>query len=256
MKKESTGLESGVVIVTGGGSGIGQIVAESFGERGADVVVADIDASAAEQTAKKISAAGGSAIAISCDVADENSVESFRNELMARHGRADVLVNVAGIFDRYIPAPEMPLDLWQQTIAVNLTGTFLMARAVIPAMASQGAGAIINTSSICGLVGGAGGVAYTASKHGVIGLTRQLADEWGPSGVRVNAICPGVIGAGMTLPHIDAPEGVVHQAKTAIPARRLGTGADVANLAIFLASDAASYIHGAAVPVDGGWTAL
>ena len=246
-----------IAVVSGAGGGIGRAIALAYGNAGATIVAADVDFGAAQQTIQAITDAGGKpGLAAVCDVSDEASVSRLKDEVEKSVGTASVLCNVAGIFDTYARADELSLELWNRVISINLTGQFLMSRAFLPGMVSLGGGVIVNIASICGLVGGAGGTAYTASKHGVIGLTKQLAEEWGPAGVRVNAICPGVIATGMTLPHINASGGVADEATLRTPARRMGSAEEVAGLAVFLSSIPAAFIQGAAIPVDGGWTAI
>jgi 3-oxoacyl-[acyl-carrier protein] reductase len=245
----------GTVVVTGAGSGIGRAIGLAFAAAGARVVAADIDLSAVEETLR-LTGDPERGIAVHCDVSDEASVTALSDQVAQRYGHADALINVAGVFDKYTPATELALDLWNRVVGINLTGQFLTSRALIPGMIAAGGGVIVNIASMCGLVAGAGGVAYTASKHGSVGLTRELAHEYGPSGIRVNAICPGVIAAGMTLPHIEASGGVADAATEGIAARRMGRADEVASLAVYLTGAGAAYIQGAALPVDGGWTAI
>jgi 3-oxoacyl-[acyl-carrier protein] reductase len=242
------------VVVTGAASGIGRAIAEAFIAAGDRVAVVDVDPAAAEATA---AALGEHASWHACDVADTRHVNELGRRLDDDDG-VDVLCNNAGIFDHFTSATEMDDALWNSVLAVNLTGTFLLSRAVLPSMIARGGGAIVNTASICGLVGGSGGVAYTASKHGVVGLTRQLAHEFGPHGVRVNAICPGVIATGMSMPLLEDPERSAHTSELArnVPSRRFGAPEEVGRLAVFLAGDDAGFIQGAAIPIDGGYTAV
>ena len=189
------------------------------------------------------------------DVTDRQVLHDFAAARVAA-GPVHILCNNAGVLYAYLPAHETSWELWDQILAVNLTAVFGMSRVIAPAMAARGRGAIINTASVAGYVAGGGGAAYTTSKHAVIGLTRQLAFDYGRAGVRVNAICPGATATGMTAElrtptqaneHVDA-------AIAATPAGRWAEPEEVAALALFLASDQASFMHGAPVLVDGGWT--
>jgi 3-oxoacyl-[acyl-carrier protein] reductase len=189
------------------------------------------------------------------DVTDREAIDAFAADAAAR-GPIDILCNNAGILDDYLPAHETSWELWSRILAVNLTGPFLMARAIVPTMLAQGKGAIVNTASIAAFVAGGGGAAYTTSKHGLLGLTRQLAFDYGRLGIRVNAICPGAIATGMTV-ELRTPElgnEHVNAAIEATPAGRWGEPEELAALALFLASDEASFMHGTPVLADGGWT--
>jgi len=248
-------LDGRIAIVTGAGSGMGRAMAREFHEQGASVVAVDIRGSAAGETAALVNDPDRS-LAMAADVSDRDDVERVIAAVTARFGRVDLLCNNAGVLDDYTPAHETSDALWNRVIGVNLTGAFLFARAVVPAMMAQGKGVIINTASISSFVAGGGGAAYTASKHGVLGLTRQLAFDYGKHGVRVNAICPGAIHTGMTN-HLLTPEGRnphVDAAVAGTPAGRWGKPEEIAHLALFLASDDADFIHGAAFTADGGWT--
>jgi len=193
-------------------------------------------------------------LAVKVDVSSPESVSAAMAEVGMWAGRVDVLCNNAGIVDSFRPAHEIPLEEWHRTIAVDLTGPFLMARAVIPGMLERGAGAIINTASISSLSAAGGGSAYTAAKHGVLGLTRQLTFDYGRRGIRVNAICPGATLTGLTMPEGGSDTLPDTESELArIPARRWCQPEEIAKLAVFLASDDADYIHGTAMVIDGGW---
>jgi 3-oxoacyl-[acyl-carrier protein] reductase len=245
-------------LITGAGGGIGSAMCQAFGAAGYRVLAVDVDASSAEDAGIAVAEAGGLAAHFACDVADPAAVERLGAWAVEEQGGVDALCNNAGIFDGYEAAVDTSPELWARVVGVNLTGPFLVARALIPSMRERGGGAIVNTSSIAGMVAGAGGVAYTATKHGVVGLTRQLAQECGEHGIRVNAIAPGVIATGMSMPLIEDPSrnDFTSSMIERTPARRLGRDDEVARLAVYLASEEASFIQGALVPIDGGWTAI
>jgi 3-oxoacyl-[acyl-carrier protein] reductase len=247
-------LDGRIAVVTGAGSGMGRAMVREFHAEGASVVAVDIRGPAAEETAALVKDPDHT-LALTADVSDRGQVEAVVAAVTSRFGRIDLLCNNAGMLDDYAPAHETSDELWNRVIGVNLTGAFFFARAVVPAMMAQGKGVIINTASISSFVAGGGGAAYTASKHGVLGLTRQLAFDYGKHGVRVNAICPGAIHTGMTN-HLLTPEGRnphVDAAVAGTPAGRWGTPEEIAHLALFLAGDEAGFIHGAAFAADGGW---
>lgn len=244
-------LEGRVALITGAGSGIGRAMATLFASRGAHVACADLDASAAQTTAEMIIDAGGRAVGVSCDVTNPDSVAGAVAEALDALGPITILCCNAGITDGSTPVADMTVDVWNRVLGVNLTGVFLTSRAVIPQMLEAGGGAIVNTASIAGIVAGSG-AAYTASKHGVIGLTKQISVEYAGRGIRANAICPGAVETPMTedLLAIDQVRALLH----AVPAGRHAQADEIAKVALFLVSDDASFVHGAAVMVDGGWT--
>lgn len=240
------------IIVTGAASGIGKGVATLFAQAGDRVAVLDRSKDALDKVAAEI----GAATAIEVDVSDSAAVSAAVAAAHRELGSINVLCNVAGVLDDYAPATETSDELWNKIISVNLSGPFHMARAAIPRILEAGGGAIVNIASISAFVAGGGGAAYTSSKHGVLGLTRQLAFDYGSKGIRCNAVCPGATRSGMTEylfteegrnPHVDA-------AIAATPAGRWASPEEIGRLVLWLASDEASFIHGAAYVVDGGWT--
>jgi 3-oxoacyl-[acyl-carrier protein] reductase len=242
-----------VVVVTGAGSGMGKSMVQEFTAAGARVAALDINETKAKEVVAALDAPE-QAIAVTVDVASEESVTAAVAEVLNWAGCIDVLCNNAGIVDSFRPAHEISVDEWHRTVAVNLTGPFLMARAVIPDMLSRSKGIIINTASISSFSAAGGGTAYTAAKHGVIGLTRQLTFDYGKHGIRVNAICPGATLTGLTMPDGDAshlPDSEPEILRT--PAQRWCQPVEIARLALYLASDDADFIHGAAMVIDGGW---
>jgi len=230
-------LENRVVLVTGAASGIGREIAERFAREGARVTGFD---------------RGGDA-AIHGDVRSPADVERAVDQVVTSEGRLDVLVCSAGvreIGDVYA----MATDEWDNVIAVNLSGTFYCCQAAARRMRESGGGAIVNISSVGGLIGLARRPAYTAAKHGVIGLTKSLARDLGPAGIRVNAICPGLIRTPLTEQYF-AEDAFEEGLQTVVPQGRAGVAADVADAALYLASDQSAYVNGIALVVDGGWLA-
>jgi NAD(P)-dependent dehydrogenase (short-subunit alcohol dehydrogenase family) len=237
-------------LVTGGASGIGLATARALAREGARVALLDRDRSVSDV------AGGLGGVSVVADVTDEAAVEAAVETVARELGAApDVLVSSAGVY-RVEPLLETAAGDWDAVLAVNLRGTFLVARAVVRRLAGAG-GAIVNLSSMAAVVADASEPTghYNASKAGVIALTRQMAAEWAPLGVRVNAVCPGVIDTPM-LRLMDDPAAGARYLRESVPLGRLGRADEVAELILFLASDAASYITGAAVPVDGGATIL
>ncbi|WP_413876433.1 SDR family NAD(P)-dependent oxidoreductase [Albidovulum sp.] len=236
-------------IVTGAGSGIGAAIARELAASGATVVVADLDAGHARAVAEEI---GGTAFAQACDMADPAAVERMVAIAVERTGGLHLLVNNAGIGGPLEPVGAYPLDGWKRVIDVNLNGVFYGHRYAIPAMEKSGGGAIVNISSILGSVGFAHSAAYTAAKHGVVGLTKVAAMEYSARGIRVNAIGPAFI----DTPLLDnLPAGAKESLVAAHPIGRLGRPEEVAALTLFLLSDRASFITGSYHLADGAYTA-
>ena len=232
------------VVVTGAGSGLGRAMALGFAREGARVVACDLSAARLGGVRAEI---GGEVVVCVGDVSDR----AFASRVVALAGVVDVLVNSAGITEGIVPVDELEPDRWDQVISVNLTGSFLMARAVLPGMLQAGKGVIINLASIAG-VGSFGGPAYSASKHGIIGLTKSISATYDEDGIRCVAICPGRIptNIGTENPKVSmrGQRRIDHQRVR--PAA--GTPEQVADVALFLASDAASYVNGCEILVDGG----
>lgn len=248
------GLAGKVVIVTGGGRGLGRAISEGFAAAGTHVVLTGRTAATVEAAAAAIAEKGGSATGFAADVSREEDVEALCRAVVERHGRIDALVNNAGINPWYKAAEDTTLDEWRAVVDTNLTGAFLAARAAGRVMLAQGEGAIVNITSVAGRVGLARTTAYCAAKGGLELMTRQLALEWAKKGVRVNAVGPGYF-------ETDLTEGLRHNAKLAervtarTPMGRFGHPHELVGACLFLASPAASYITGASLAVDGGWTA-
>ena len=242
-------LENKVAIVTGGAHGIGRAIAEVFAEAGARVVIADLDAEAGRAVAASLR----NARFVPADVSVPADVEAVVATAAGITGRIDVLCNNAAYLGPFHAAAETTEEEWERSFRVSLLGAQRFIAAVLPYMVRQRAGSILNISSVQGLVGGRDSAAYTSVKHGLIGLTRSVAYDYGPHNVRANAICPGAIQTRIS----PRPGEELYQrqiGKTFLG--RTGTPRDVAYAALFLASDAASYITGAILAVDGGWTAM
>jgi NAD(P)-dependent dehydrogenase (short-subunit alcohol dehydrogenase family) len=247
-----TGLQDSVAVVTGGGSGIGRATAQRLAAKGAAVVVADLDSERATTVVAEIEEAGGEARFVETDVATESDVETMVETAVEEYGGLDVAVNNAGVEGAIAPTHDQSVTDWEQVIAVNLRGVFLGVRAEIPAMLEDGGGAIVNTSSLAGLNGLRGGSPYAASKHGVLGLTKSAATEFGSDGIRVNAVCPGVIETPM-LDRTREESSQLDQAAAISPMQRAGEPGEVADTVVWLCSREASYITGESIAVDGGF---
>ncbi|MBO0881153.1 MAG: D-threitol dehydrogenase [Mycobacterium sp.] len=241
-------LEGKVALVTGGGSGIGAAICESFVAKGARVAIVDLSRSAADEVAARL---GANAAAFTCDVAREDQVAATTQAVRGRFGRIDILVNSAGVA-LLAPAEELPVSTWDTTMNINLRGTFLMSQAVGMVMLAQRSGRIINMASQAATVALDRHAAYCASKFGVVGLTRVLASEWGGRGVTVNTISPTVVLTKLGREAWAGPAGDALKAQ--IPAGRFVYPPEVAATAVFLASDAAAMINGADLLIDGGYT--
>ena len=259
-------LEGHVAIITGGGSGLGEASSIRFAEEGASVLVADMNTESAERVAKEIVNAGGVASAAHVEVTDEDSCHAMAAAAIERYGTIDSIYANAGIVG-VGNAMELDLEDWNRTIAVMLTGVFLSMKAVLPTMVEKGKGSIINQASIGGVIGVGGIFPYAAAKAGVIGLTTQAAIDFADKGVRINCVCPGTVptplvvgtfedrvkagmGGGLTV------EETLELRKTQYPLGHLGEPVDIANMALFLASDESKWITGQKFIVDGGYTAL
>jgi NAD(P)-dependent dehydrogenase (short-subunit alcohol dehydrogenase family) len=235
------------VLVTGAASGIGRAIASRAHAEGADLLAVDVDHTGLESLGGELGAERFTVRQL--DLADAAAVDAAA----ADFGPVDVLVNNAGISDQFTPGAETTDELWDRVLGVNLFAAFRLSRSLLPGMVERGGGAIVNTASVAAISGGAGGAAYTVSKHGLLGLTRSLATDYGPKGVRVNAVLPGAIKTAMTSSEDALVEGV-DEAIEATTAGRWAEPEEVANVVLFLASEEASFVHGSAYKVDGGWT--
>lgn len=248
-------LKDRVALATGAGSGIGRATALVFAEEGAKVVAADIVAESVEETVELIRKAGGEAIAVTVDVSQAEQVEAMVKAAADTFGRLDCAFNNAGIeLETGVPAYQFSQEAWDKMIAVNLTGVWLCMKYEIAQMLKQGGGAIVNTASIAGLTG-RGGIAYTATKHGVVGMTKTAALENATLGIRVNAVCPAAIDTAMVRHAMGMGPEIKQIIETMQPVGRIGRPEEVAQAVVWLCSDAASFTTGHALPVDGGFMA-
>jgi len=260
-------LADRTAVVTGAGSGLGRAIAVALAARGARVAAVDLDAASAEETAKMIASAGGRAISVRADTSVAADVDSAVTETVKQLGPLEIMVNNAGILDGYFDVDEMSEAVWRRVIDIDLTGVFLGCKRAVREMLPRGRGRIINMASVAGLNGTGGGPAYIAAKHGVVGLTRQMAVAYSSRGITVNAICPGVIPTGLRknsqgvlgpgVPDMSGRGVSVNdeQVRALVPAGKRGTVEDVASAACYLASDEARYVTGHTMVVDGGWRA-
>ncbi|MDN5794899.1 MAG: 3-oxoacyl-ACP reductase FabG [Intrasporangium sp.] len=243
-------LTDRVAIVTGAARGLGRGIAERLASEGAVVVVTDVNADGAEQAATEL---GGSAIGLGCDVSDFDSVEAMVAQVTEQLGRVDVLVNNAG-WDKAAPFLELERDLWPRIIGINLYGVLNTSRTVLPIMAEQGSGSVVNISSDAGRVGSSGEAVYSAAKGGVIAFTKSTARELARSQVRVNCVCPGPSDTQLFAEFAGDNDKLRDALTRAIPLRRLGQPADVAGAVAYFASDDAAYVTGQTVSISGGLT--
>lgn len=244
-----------VALVTGASSGIGRATALAFAREGADVVVADVLEEAGRQTAQLVEAEGVRALFVVCDVARDHDVRSMIGRAVETFGRIDCAFNNAGIEGEQAPTADCTEENWDRVVAVNLKGVWLCMKYEIPEMLKQGGGAIVNCSSIAGLVGFTGIPAYVASKHAVVGLTRTAALELAKSNIRVNAVCPGVIQTPMIERFTHGEAQIQQQLIAGEPVGRAGRPEEVADVVLWLCSGASSFVTGQPIAVDGGWVA-
>lgn len=244
-----------VALVTGGGSGIGRATAIAFARTGAKVVVGDVLMDGADETNRQIRQLGGESIAVLCDVSKSADVKTLVEKTITTYGRLDYAFNNAGVEGSVAPVTDWSEEMWDRVCDINLKGIWLCMKYEIPEMLKQGHGAIVNTSSISGLVGSPGLSGYTASKHGVVGVTKCVALEYAKAGIRINAICPASIQTPLIDRVIVAHPEMKAFLENAQPIGRTGTAEEVAAAVVWLCSDASSYITGIALAIDGGVSA-
>ena len=245
-------LEGKAALVTGGGSGLGQACAVAMARAGAHVTIADVNEDGGAETVKLVQEVGGDADFVRTDVTDPVQVEAMVDAAASRWGRLDCAVNNAGMTGPNGFTADYTLEQWNTTIGLNLTGVFLCLKYEIPKMLETGGGAIVNMASGAGLVGFAGLPAYVASKHGVVGLTKAAALEYAQQGIRVNAICPGSTRTPMLEGFMGGDAGIERMMTQGVPLGRLGRPSEIGEAAAWLCSDAASFVLGHAMAVDGG----
>ncbi len=248
-------LNDSVAIVTGGGSGIGRASARQLAAQGVRVCVADVNLEGGAETVAQIEAEGGTAFFIACDVTQSAQVAAMVQATLGQYGALHIALNNAGVGGTLANADQLEEDVWDFVLNVNLKGVWLCMKYQIPAMLASGGGSIINVASLAGLVGFRGNSAYSASKHGVIGLTKSVALEYARKGVRVNAICPGFTETPMVTDMVDAVPVMGERIQQSAPMRRLGRVDEIADAVVFLAGDTASFITGQAIALDGGASA-
>ncbi len=242
-----------VALVTGAGAGIGRATAVAFARDGAKVVCSDVVVEGGIETVGLITEAGGDAIFVKTDVSKSVEVEILVNKVIEVYGRLDYAANNAGINGEITMMPDCAEDEWDRVVGIDLKGVWLCMKYEIPRMLESSGGAIVNTASMAGLVGFPAQSPYVASKHGVVGLTKTAALEYSAQGIRVNAVCPGVIHTAMVESLIDAIPGVIESLNKQAPIGRIGQPEEIAESIVWLCSDAASFVTGHALAVDGGY---
>ena len=249
-------LEGKSVIITGAGSGIGRAASLLFSKEGAKLLIVDRSDGVIE-TAKLVSDAGGTVETVMADAGSENDVKAFIDKAVSKYGRLDAIWANAGVSGGLVPLADQTVEQWQEVLRINLIGPFLAVKHAMPHMIRQKSGAIVLTASVAGLKAGASGHPYAASKAGVISLVQTTAYSLSGTGVRINAVCPGLIETGMTKPVFDRAKerGTADKIGQLNPLKRPGQPHELAAMGLFLASDDASYVNGQAIPVDGGLTA-
>lgn len=242
-------------LVTGAGSGMGKAIAQLFASEGAKVLATDVNQARLDDLVKEVSAKGGKIQGFKSDVSKEEEVKKMIEAAVKKFGTLDILVNNAGILDDFMPVAEASTELWNKVMGVNINGPFFACRAAVPIMLQQGKGIIINISSIGGFCGSRAGVAYTTSKHALMGLTKNIGFMYAQKGIRCNAIAPG--GVNTNIGENMHPNAFGYEKlNSGIGSNpRMGEPFEIAELALFLASDKSSYINGAIITADGGWTA-
>ena len=251
----NSSFENKVALVTGAASGMGLATAKAFAEAGAAVALADVNEAAVHSAAEDLMAAGHKAIGIRCNVADEPEVAAMVEQTVSTFGRLDAAFNNAGIQSPAVEMADVSGDVFDRINAINLRGVWSCMKYELLQMREQGSGAIVNCSSLGGLVGVPGRAAYHAAKHGVLGLTKSAALEYAARGIRINAVCPGIINTPMVAGMLVGEEEVMKEMMKDVPIGRLGRAEEIADAVLWLCSPASSFVIGHALAVDGGYTA-
>lgn len=248
-------LENKVAVITGAASGMGKAIAELFAAEGAKLLLTDVDVEGLNKVVAEINKTGTPAIGFSGDVSREGDVEKMFQTLLVHFKGVDILVNNAGVLDDFTPVAEVPTKLWERVMGVNIDGPFYTCRLAVPIMLKQGGGSIINISSIGGLYGARAGVTYTASKHALIGLSKNVAYHYGDKGIRCNAIAPGGVNTNIGANMKPNELGFAKLTQGMQSNIRMGEPKEIAEVALFLASGKSSLINGSVIVADAGWTA-
>ncbi|MBT2642838.1 SDR family oxidoreductase [Bacillus sp. ISL-41] len=249
-------LQDKVAIVTGAASGMGKEIAVLYAKEGAKVVVSDINAEAAAKTVEEIQSAGGTATSVMANVAKEEDIQNLIDTAVETYGTVDILVNNAGIMDNFEPAGEIKDDNWERIFAVNTTSVMRATRKVLPIFLEKEQGVIINVASAGGLQGARAGAAYTASKHAVVGFTKNTGFMYAQKGIRCNAIAPGAVETNISASMTGISEFGMGRTQPGLALNpRIGKAAEIAKAALFLASDESSFVNGTVITADAGWTA-
>ncbi|WP_321792531.1 glucose 1-dehydrogenase [Burkholderia pyrrocinia] len=244
-----------VALVTGAASGMGLAAARAFAEAGASVALADIRADTLDAATQELTAAGHRVIGVAGDISDEIYVKSLVEQTVKAFGRLDAAFNNAGIQSPAVETADVSSDVFDRVNAINLRGVWLCMKYELIQMRSQGSGAIVNNSSLGGLVGVPGRAAYHAAKHGLIGLTKSAGLEYAARGIRVNAICPGIVETPMVTDMLKGEAAVMNEMMKDVPIGRLGTAQEISDAVLWLCSPGSTFVVGVALPVDGGYTA-
>ncbi|MGI6554555.1 MAG: glucose 1-dehydrogenase [Bacillota bacterium] len=248
-------LQNKVALITGVGSGMGEAMAKMFAREGAKVVGVDINQEAIDRVISNIRETGGTVLGVKADISQLHDVENMINSAVEEYGRLDILVNNAGIMDNFVPVAELSEELWDRVMNVNTKGPFLACRAALKVMLKQETGVIINNASVGGLFGARGGAAYVASKHALIGLTKNIGAVYNDQGIRCVAIAPGGVKTNIALTLKNPNKLGAGKLARGVGPAPMGEPEQIAALALFLASDDASFINGTVIVADGGWTA-